>query len=79
MKKSLLCFFFAVLCLLAPSAALAQTTGRVSGKVNDQYGNPVVGAAVLVGGTNKYSVTSASFSTNPPSCSKRPSLSVTDA
>ena len=62
MKKSLLCFFFAVLCLLAPSAALAQTTGRVSGKVNDQYGNPVVGAAVLVGGTNKYSVTSANGS-----------------
>ena len=58
MKKKITCFFLAVASLLVLSAGLAfaQPAIRVSGTVSDQYGKPVAGAAVLVTGTNKYSV-----------------------
>lgn len=57
MKKKITCFFLAAVSLLALAmgVAFAQTI-KVSGVVNDQYGNPVAGAAVLVAGTNLYSV-----------------------
>ena len=58
MKKKIVSFFLAVVSLLLLSAGLgnAQTLQRLGGTVVDQNGNPVAGAAVLVTGTNKYSV-----------------------
>ncbi len=58
MQKKIVSFFFAVVSLLLLSAGPghAQTVQRLSGAVVDQYGNPVVGAAVLVTGSNKYAV-----------------------
>ena len=58
MRKKIVSFFLAVvsLLLLGAGPGNAQTLQRVAGTVVDQYGNPVAGAAVLVTGTNKYSV-----------------------
>ena len=57
MRKTILTILLAAASLLLTSPGWAQSRLKVSGKVNDQYGNPVVGAAVLVSGTNKYAVT----------------------
>lgn len=58
MKKKISCFFLAVASLLvfAAGPAFAQAPLKVSGVVSDQNGNPVAGAAVLVAGTNLYSL-----------------------
>ncbi|MCR4572011.1 MAG: TonB-dependent receptor [Bacteroidales bacterium] len=57
MKKKILGFFLAVAALLIPGTLLAQNVGRVSGTVSDPHGNTVLGAAVLVTGSNKYAIT----------------------
>lgn len=56
MRKTILTFFLTVASLLLSVPGFAQSRISVSGKVSDQYGNPVPGAAVLVSGTNKYAV-----------------------
>ncbi len=79
MKKKLASFFFAVVSLLLLGAGLgnAQTLQKISGTVVDQYGNPVVGAAVLVTGTNKYAVSGDDGSWLIDGVSPKATLSVT--
>jgi TonB-linked SusC/RagA family outer membrane protein len=57
MRNKILVLFLAAASLLLAGPGYAQSRLNLSGKVSDQYGNPVVGAAVLVDGTNKYAVT----------------------
>ena len=79
MKKKLVSFFFAVVSLLLLGAGLgnAQTLQKVSGTVVDPYGNPVVGAAVLVTGTNKYAVSDEDGSWSIEGVAAKATLSVT--
>ena len=56
MRKTVLTILLAAASLLLTAPGYAQSRLSVSGKVSDQYDNPVVGAAVLVSGTNKYAV-----------------------
>ena len=57
MQKTFLTILLAAASLLLAVPGSAQSRINVSGKVSDQYGNPVPGAAILVAGTNKYAVT----------------------
>ena len=56
MRKTILTIFLAAASLLLAGPGYSQSRLNLSGKVTDQYGNPVPGAAVLVAGTNKYAV-----------------------
>lgn len=56
MRKTILTILIAAASLLLASPGSAQSRLNVSGKVTDQYGYPVPGAAVLVAGTGKYAV-----------------------
>jgi protocatechuate 3,4-dioxygenase beta subunit len=40
--------------LLAPTAATAQTTGRLGGALTDENGNPVIGGAVEIINTSTH-------------------------
>ena len=56
MRKTILTIFLAAASLLLAGPGYSQSRLNLSGKVTDQYGNPVPGAAVLVAGSNKYAV-----------------------
>lgn len=56
MRKTILTIFLVAASLLLAGPGYSQSRLNLSGKVTDQYGNPVPGAAVLVAGTNKYAV-----------------------
>ncbi len=58
MKHTLLCLTLALL-FTSASAALAQTTGVLSGKVVDENGKPVVGAVIRIVGTPRGGLTEA--------------------
>ena len=45
------CALAAVVLLLGAGTLLAQTTGKIEGRVRDQAGAPIANAQVLIGGT----------------------------
>ena len=46
-----------IIVALLPLFAVAQSTVKVSGKVTDNFGNPIPGATVMVSGTTTGTIT----------------------